>query len=868
MHKFFPFFMFFLLGVAVSQQGQTPLSGVINAYSAVSAVDTCRGLFVLENPFPFQAGDVVLVVQMQGAVIDESNASSFGQVLDYGSAGLYERAVVAFLQGDSLFVQQHLLYDYQPGAGLQLVSLPQYTSAVVVDTLRAQAWDGQTGGVLALEVSDTLYLQAPVVLDGQGFRGGELLPQESFCQWFLNQNDWYYALGDWRGAAKGEGVAIYLAGKEAGRGPQANGGGGGNDHNSGGGGGGNAGCQGGIGGNYFFESIFGCPGVYPGRGGRALQVSPQRIFMGGGGGSGHANNSGAGSGGGAGGGIAFVRTSVLVPNGHGFFASGLSANAAQGDGGGGGGAGGSIALLAGELLGSLNLVLSGGAGGGSLSEPERCYGPGGGGSGGHFLCNLSGLSPDLSGGQAGENAGSLNQCDGASNGAQSGQTGQYSSWSGFPQGTAPFVYPALTDTLPDTLFVCEGEELLLSIQAEGENISLQWQVDEGSGFVDIPASSPYYDGQQTAELSISVQAFMQAYRYRCRILHPCFATLTSSESLLFLQQAPFASFTYVQDLSTYVADFSAQISGADSLWWDFGDGTGSDADLSPTHQYDGGGSYTVSLTVFNDCGAFTYQVDLFFGQPPQAAFSVDLPSGCAPHTVQFEDLSLGTDNALQWYFPGGIPSSSTAAQPVVTYAEPGFYEVKLFVQNALGQDSLLEEDYIEVLAFPAASFTWQANDLEVSFQSTSTGDITDYQWNFGDGSPISTEQNPIHLYSAYGSYEVVLTVSNLHCTSALTDYLLLQSTGLEEFSGRESWVVFPNPTRGEVNLRLPSSQTGHLSWALYDALGRLQAGGGERFRPGEQVCVLPLPDLPEGLYHLHFETESHRAVVRLYLLGF
>ncbi len=867
MYKIFSFFLLWLFGTT-GALAQRPLSGIINAYSAVSAVDTCRGLFVLDNPAPFQAGDVILIVQMQGAAIDESNSSSFGEILDYGSAGLYERAVVASLQGDSLFVQEHLLYDYQAGAGLQVVSLPQYGSAVVVDTLRAQAWNGQTGGVLALEVSDTLYLQAPVVLDGQGFRGGQLLPEASSCQWFLQQNDWYYALGDWRGAAKGEGIATYLMAKEAGRGPQANGGGGGNDHNSGGGGGGQAGSQGGIGGNYYFESVFGCPGVYSGRGGRALQVNPLRIFMGGGGGSGHANDGGAGSAGGAGGGIAFIRASVLVANNQHLSASGLSANTAQGDGGGGGGAGGSIALLADEILGSLSLNLSGGAGGGSISEPERCYGPGGGGSGGHFLCNLSGLGPDLSGGPAGENGGNLSQCEGASNGAQNGQSGQYSTWSGFPQGPQTFVYPSLTDTLPDTLWACVGENLSLSVSAGGDNISLQWQVDEGGGFVDIPPNAPDYSGQQTAELTISVQPFMQAYRYRCRVSHPCLASLFSSESTLALQQPPTASFTYVQDLSSYVAEFSAQISNADSLWWDFGDGTGNGTEVSPIHQYDSGGTYTVGLTVFNSCGSFTYQAELFFGQPPLAAFSVDLPSGCAPHTVQFEDLSQGTDNNRQWYFPGGNPSSSTAAQPIVFYPEPGLYDVKLVVQNALGQDSLLQEDYIQVVAFPSAAFTWQANGLEVAFQDASTGDITQYQWNFGDGSPISFEQNPVHLYPSYGSYEVILTVSNLHCGSVLTDYILLQATGTRGPLVHKRWAVFPNPTKEEVVLEWSSPQAGNLSWTLFDALGRRRAGRTERVREGEQRYVLSFPDLPEGIYYLHFSMGAHRQVVRLHLLGF
>jgi PKD repeat protein len=48
--------------------------------------------------------------------------------------------------------------------------------------------------------------------------------------------------------------------------------------------------------------------------------------------------------------------------------------------------------------------------------------------------------------------------------------------------------------------------------------------------------------------------------------------------------------------------------------------------------------------------------------------------------------------------------------------------------------------------------------LVVTFSNRSSGNITSYSWNFGDGS-TSAEANPIHTYRTGGSYEVRLTVS-------------------------------------------------------------------------------------------------------------
>jgi PKD repeat protein len=50
--------------------------------------------------------------------------------------------------------------------------------------------------------------------------------------------------------------------------------------------------------------------------------------------------------------------------------------------------------------------------------------------------------------------------------------------------------------------------------------------------------------------------------------------------------------------------------------------------------------------------------------------------------------------------------------------------------------------------------------LQVTFADHSTGSPTSWQWNFGDASPLSTQQNPVHTYAAAGTYNVTLTVTN------------------------------------------------------------------------------------------------------------
>ena len=64
---------------------------------------------------------------------------------------------------------------------------------------------------------------------------------------------------------------------------------------------------------------------------------------------------------------------------------------------------------------------------------------------------------------------------------------------------------------------------------------------------------------------------------------------------------------------------------------------------------------------------------------------------------------------------------------------------------------------------PVADFSSDVSSgnapLTVTFTDKSTGDPTEWNWNFGDGTD-STDKNPVHTYTSAGTYTVTLTVSN------------------------------------------------------------------------------------------------------------
>lgn len=148
--------------------------------------------------------------------------------------------------------------------------------------------------------------------------------------------------------------------------------------------------------------------------------------------------------------------------------------------------------------------------------------------------------------------------------------------------------------------------------------------------------------------------------------------------------------------------------------------------------------------------------------PLKANFSYSGTPCEVPCEITFTNLSTGNIDIYAWNFGDGI-GTSTDKDPVYTYSTPGQFTVTLVVSGD-GQTADTTQLLIINQPKPVASFQIQNNDCiapcDVSFTNTSTGPIDQYEWDFGDGSPISTEENPEHTFAADGQFMVNLTVSS------------------------------------------------------------------------------------------------------------
>lgn len=443
------------------------------------------------------AGDLVMIMQMQGALIKlkpyntwESYVtdSLYGRIYSYETCGNYEFAEVkSVISSTQIELNCGLTYNYSNTGKTQIIRVPRFSSLTVANTgtLTCDAWNGTVGGVLAVEVDGNTTINGIVSANGLGFRGGSTI---------ASGGNNFYPLSVTsptnNGAEKGEGVGsdrlnntVDSLGKYC-KGAPGNGGGGGNANNCGGGGGGNGGVindyngygistagydaiwnlewsgranvvsSGGGKGGYGSSttSTVSPISVGPnsaswgsfrrisagGFGGRPLDYSTGKIFMGGGGGGGHktgptiqSNGTNACNGGAGGGLIYFLNYGTISGTGT-ISANGANGNNAFGSGGvqgldgaGGAGAGGTIILKSNGTISSITANANGGKGGDQVISgvSSEAQGPGGGGSGGYIAATNIGFTQNVNGGANGTTNSSAFDTEFPMNGATSGDIG-------------------------------------------------------------------------------------------------------------------------------------------------------------------------------------------------------------------------------------------------------------------------------------------------------------------------------------------------------------------------------------------------------------------------------------------------------------
>jgi gliding motility-associated-like protein len=193
-------------------------------------------------------------------------------------------------------------------------------------------------------------------------------------------------------------------------------------------------------------------------------------------------------------------------------------------------------------------------------------------------------------------------------------------------------------------------------------------------------------------------------------------------------------------------------------------------------------TYTATVVDANGCTADT-TVLVTVNAMPSASFAGDSLSGCAPHCVNFSDLStIAAPSVITgWNWDFGDNTTSTLQAPNHCYTTPGVYTVSLTVTTGDGcSHTFVMNNYINVFGMPTAAFTASPQPTTILastiyFTDQSTGAVT-WNWSFGDISgATSALQNPSYTYTDAICYQVTLEVESQNgCVDSTSEQVCIQ----------------------------------------------------------------------------------------------
>ncbi len=222
------------------------------------------------------------------------------------------------------------------------------------------------------------------------------------------------------------------------------------------------------------------------------------------------------------------------------------------------------------------------------------------------------------------------------------------------------------------------------------------------------------------------------------------------------------------DGNSYNFQATGQFAGTGTIQWNFGPNATPQTSNVPDPQnvvWDTSGIFLVTVTVTENGCTGTYTDTVIVYPMPTADFAAAYLDGCVPYTVQFSDSSIaGTQISYLWDFGDG--TTSTAANPVHTYTDTGYFDVSLIITTTNGcisVDTFSVPNLVHVSPSPIAGF--DVTSHSVSIFSPFIGVIDQSVGadscivDFGDGF-VTTDCNAMHTYWAYGPYNIMQVVYN------------------------------------------------------------------------------------------------------------
>lgn len=222
-----------------------------------------------------------------------------------------------------------------------------------------------------------------------------------------------------------------------------------------------------------------------------------------------------------------------------------------------------------------------------------------------------------------------------------------------------------------------------------------------------------------------------------------------------------------------------------SYAWNFGD-TNTSAQQNPSHVYSSAGVYDISLqaTASNGCTNIAQSQVTIYNQPVAGFTLPTVNPFCTNQEYIFTNTSsfdVESNPLWEWSLNGNV--ISTTKDLLTQFSTTSAQEVKL-KSSIPGCESESIQNVSTVLQGPTVDFntTNGCQESPLTFTNNTSGTVTGYTWDFGDGNQSSLV-NPTNTFLSHGNFDVVLTAANAAgCENSKTKSITIYSNPQPDFS--------------------------------------------------------------------------------------
>ncbi len=340
------------------------------------------------------------------------------------------------------------------------------------------------------------------------------------------------------------------------------------------------------------------------------------------------------------------------------------------------------------------------------------------------------------------------------------------------------------------------------------------------------------------------------------------------------------------DDNKYIVNENYTFNGADSTSpagnitqysWDFGDGSPRVTNRSASHSFDETGKYTITLSVTDEEGneaeteleievkaSDTTPVAIISTTPTKQSDSDTFIEGEVPLTVSF-NASQSTDNDnnivdYEWDFESDGTTDQVGEATQFTYNQTGSFNATLKVIDAEGNEDtetitiVVKQQGIQanISASPTQGTVPLTVDFDASGSTYPSGQISSYEWDFGDGSPTRIDAAQVsYRYTQIGTFTATVTAignDNTRSTSEIT--ISIRPVALKA-------CYTPTRTDGDAPVTIifdPRCSTGTISKYSWDF------GDGQTSRERKPTHTFITP----GTYTVSLEVSDNQNVLNTY----